>query len=187
MQLLERITAPSDDDAPSRLAFAERPSALDLAELLQLPRPTMLQHRSVRLSTTRGTVGVAYSAVVLSRIDEEERRRLTQTAGSLGRMLQPRGIRRKTLSMRLDGDGDPDTNVVQTRTLMYRGNRALGYVHEKFYSQPTNVDSVMGLTELDDPIGSRSSPGTWPFERPGGRPDRPSPVSPRPKQSSNEV
>ncbi|MBB2946472.1 hypothetical protein FB565_006240 [Actinoplanes lutulentus] len=138
MQLVERITASSDDDFPSRLAFAARPSSPALAELLELPRPTMLQHRSVRLSISRGTVGVAYSAVVLSRIEEEEHRRLTHTAGSLGRMLQPRGIRRKTLSIHLDDDGDPDTSAVQTRTLLYRGTRALGYVHEKFYSHPAD-------------------------------------------------
>jgi hypothetical protein len=145
VQLVERITASSDATLPRRIALVERPSSLVLTELLELPRPTTLQHRSVRLSTSRGTVGVAYSAVVLSRIDEEERRRLTHTAGSLGRMLQPRGVRRQTLSMRLDDHSDPEIGVVQTRTLLYRGTKALGYVHEKFYSQPMNGNSPIGI------------------------------------------
>jgi hypothetical protein len=138
VQLIDRITASSHGKTSRRLALAGRPSPPELAALLNLSRPAMLQHRLVRLSVSRGTVGVAYSAVVLDRIDEEERRRLRYTAGSLGRMLQQRGIRREAVPARFVDHDDPGTGVTEIRTVLWRKSRPVGFVHEKFFAQPVH-------------------------------------------------
>lgn len=136
VEVIDRVTALSDDAPRPGIGLADRPSPPVLAELLQLSRPTMLQHRSVRLSTSRGTVGVAYSAVVLSRIAGEERLLLARTTGSLGRTLQPRGLRRTFVSIDVENENEPDRSTVVTRTLLHRGPTILGYVHERFYARP---------------------------------------------------
>ncbi|GID32186.1 hypothetical protein C8E87_0716 [Paractinoplanes brasiliensis] len=84
-------------------------------------------------------MGVAYSAVVLDRLNEQERERLTKTAESLGRILQPGGLRRKTLSLHLHDHAAPD--FIKTRTLLCRGGVALAYVHETLSSQPMRNDA----------------------------------------------
>lgn len=88
-------------------------------------------------------MGIAYSAVVLGRVDDQERVRLTQAADSLGRILQPGGIRRRTLSIDVDDHADPAPGVIRARALLCRGTVALAYVHETLFSHPRRNGSRM--------------------------------------------
>lgn len=135
VESLDLVVAASDEEPVYDIlqACGRQPSQV-LADFLRIEKPMLLQHRYVRMSIPRGMVGVANSTVVLDRLEAEERFSLIETGGSLGRVLQVRGIRRETLH--INGIYDNRKDIVSIQALLCRGTLALGYVQETFYSEP---------------------------------------------------
>jgi hypothetical protein len=122
-----------------------------LVDLLQSPEDAPVQHRHVRMTTTRGVVGDAYASVLMDEIAEEERRALSNTDKMLGRSLQARGVRRFRISLSFSTPVSADLGgeFVNAQAVLYRGSRPLAFVQETFFPRPIPANRQITKTRSE--------------------------------------